>query len=195
MATPQLRSGRWTTRKWIGLCVGTAVLAGAGVVAFWWPIFPGAEDESQTQAPLAPDFEQRVRVAGGQLVLPPVAGGPATIHFEVTNLGNANDVFIREVAIEHTGTAEFYETAGPDMRRLDQISISPGKTVSFGAQERQVVLANYDSTVVPGASVGMKLTLSDGQTLSVPLTVRSAVGQGGTTAPSGVSGSVSEPAG
>jgi hypothetical protein len=42
------------------------------------------------------------------------------------------------------------------------------------------VLSDYDSNVVPGAVVDMTLTFSNGETMSVPLTVRSSIGQGGT---------------
>lgn len=93
-----------------------------------FPILTGG----QTTAPPAPEFHQNTLVERGALVLPPVAGQPARIYFEVTDRGDENAVCICEVAIEHTDVAKPFETRGPDMRRLANVPIHQGETVEFG---------------------------------------------------------------
>ena len=144
--------------------------------------------EGQTTAPPAPEFHQNTLVERGALVLPPVAGQPARIYFEVTDRGDENAVCIREVAIEHPDVAKPFETRGPDMRRLANVPIHQGETVEFGLGERQVVLSDYDSDVVPGATLAMRLIFSNGEAVSTPLVVGSELNENGIDTPGQATG-------
>lgn len=160
-------------RKWIGI-----VIAIAGMIAMFILFFPLATDNEETstgreQISLAPDFEQTVAIEPGTLVLPTVAGAPATIHFDATNVGEKNAVYIRAVSIEHTDHATMFTPRGADIRRLSNVPIHPGETVTFGSATNQLVLSDYDSSVVPGTSLRMRIGLSNGQVVDVPLTVES----------------------
>lgn len=169
------------------LAIAALVLAGLGAFAFLAPLsfLPGVSDAPPAgRAP--PQFDRTVQVQGGRLVLPSVAGTPATVHFSVTNSGTSDTVYLTELIIEGAGRAEFFETAGPDMRPLVNVAVQPGATVRFDQGSAQIALADYGETIVPGQTLDMTLGFSDAGRITVPLRVESAVGQGGALRPDGV---------
>ncbi|WP_305096536.1 hypothetical protein [Croceibacterium aestuarii] len=153
-------------KHWMKIAV-VAVIAVIGAVLFFAPFT--ADDE--TTAPPAPDFASVAAVENARLVLPPDAGEPARISFDVRNLAADNTLYITGVAVENSSGAVLGSPERPVTESLAQVPVPPGETVSFGSGESQVVLANYNSEVVPGARVNMRLTFGDADSLVVPMTV------------------------
>lgn len=164
--------------RWYAAALGT--LAVVGVVAFvgpvgFWPEFTSTDPITASK----PGKERSVSVEGGTFVLPSVAGTLAMVHFKVSNTGNQDTVFINGVSIENATKTDMFETVGPDMRPLTNVTIHPGETVDFGLDSNRLVRSNYGEDIQPGNTVQMTLRFADGETLTVPLEVTSAVRQGG----------------
>lgn len=146
------------------------VLVVAGVAATGLFIFPLVSPQEYA-APPAPDFGSTVAVRNARLVLPPVAGQPASIQFELNNLGNEVPVALTALTVEHARAVEMVDPDRPVPLKIANVPVEPGETVEFGTGERQVLLAGYDSSVVPGAEVRMILTFGNSGSLTAPLTV------------------------
>ncbi len=72
-----------------------------GAILFFAPF--AADDD--TVAPPAPDFTSAAAVENARLVLPPEAGEPARISFDVRNLAADNTLYITGVAVENSSGA------------------------------------------------------------------------------------------
>ena len=143
------------------------LLAIVAAAAFIYPIFT----REQVIAPPAPAFGSTIEVENARLVLPATAGRPAVVHFAVSNLGQ-DTVFVTAVNVEHTRAAEMYDTERPSPLEIANVPVQPGETVQFGTGEQQLVLADYDSFVVPGAELRMVLTFGNAEAVAVPLPVK-----------------------
>ena len=142
------------------------ILAIVAAVVWFVPLFP----DDETTAPSAPDFGSTVTIENPRLVLPPEAGEPARIYFDISNTGESN-VYIAEVAIEHGDETTLARTEGPVADNLANMPINQGQTVVFGPDSDQAILTDYDSSVVPGAEVRMRLTFGNAETVTVPMEV------------------------
>lgn len=151
-------------RSWIApILVVVAVVA---AVVWFAPLFP----DDDTSAPPAPEFGSAVTVENARLVLPPEAGEPARIYFDISNMGERN-VYIAEVAVEHADGVMIANIEGPVAANMANVPVNEGETVVFGPNAEQVILTDYDSNVVPGADVRMRLTFGNSESLTVPMQV------------------------
>ncbi len=149
-----------------------AVLAIVAVVMFASPFAP----DDDTVASNAPEFGSTVKVSDARLVLAPVAGEPARVYFDVTNSGEKG-LYITQVTVEHgSDDAMIARIDGPVNDDIANIPVNPGETVSFGPNARQAVLTSYDSSVVPGAKVDMRLTFGTSDSMIVPMEVMASEG-------------------
>ena len=154
-----------------------ALLAVAGLVFMFVPTVPiVTETDAGLRAP--PDPAERIEVSDPLLVLPSRAGDPAFVQMEITNVSNGSLV-VTDVAVRKRDDSRIFNLETPARSPIAALQLDEGETVSFGALEDRAILANYDSTMVPGAEVDLLLILGDGEAISVPMTVGSMVGQGG----------------
>jgi copper(I)-binding protein len=174
--------------------IAAVILAGVAAFAFLGPLsfLPGVSD-APSAGRTPPVFEQQVRAEGGRLVLPSVAGVPATVHFSISNSSGRDTFYLTGLAIEGAGRAAFFETAGPDMRPLVNVAVQPGASVRFDTASPQVALADYGENVVPGQVLDMTLEFGNAKQLTLPIRVESAIGPGGTVRPDGVAGASPRP--
>jgi len=173
-------------RNWI-----IGVLVVGGILAAILFLYPPAQRvaDSDTEQPTAPDFgsqaDPAVAIENARLVLPARAGNPATVYFDVRSLGQRNLV-IREVNVEHAGRVGLFDAEGPQIGRIENVSIEPGATLRFAPDARHLVASDYDSNVVPGASVEVTVTLANGQTATAQANVEAGTAPGGgAAAPAG----------
>lgn len=159
-------------RKHTVVVAVVAVLAVIGALLFFVPY--GQDDD--TSYSNAPDIASRASVENARLVLPLDAGEPARVYFDVTNRAADFTLFVTDVAVEDSLGSMIASPQGPVTTKQAKVPVSPGETVRFGAEDMPVVLTNYNSDVVPGAQVRMRLTFGDADTLTVPMTVEYADG-------------------
>ncbi|MBU1253834.1 MAG: copper chaperone PCu(A)C [Alphaproteobacteria bacterium] len=151
--------------KWkiIALAVAAAI---AAVLLFMPPLVP----DGDTEAPPAPEFGSQVRIDEARLVLPTRAGAPARVYFDITNVGEGH-IYISEVAVEHGDNATMTSFEGDDPQGLSTVSIERGETVVFGPESERRILTDYDSNIVPGTEIRMRLTFGNAETVTVPMRV------------------------
>ena len=173
-------------RHWLIVTIAVVL---AGLVGTALMIFPAGQliVGSDTDYPPAPEFDVHVSANDARLVLPPIAGAPATLHFEVTNHGSEM-VFLRDVRLDHAETVGIYDTVGPAITPLENVDIPPGETVTFSPENRNLVASSYDSSVVPGATLRMTLVFGNSEELVVPIPVEAFPRQGAVSAAGDASG-------
>lgn len=134
-----------------------------------WPLWQTAT-ESDTEAPVAPDFGSIVRVENSRIVLPGSDGTAARVYFDVTNVGDQT-VQLTEVRLAHASATGMQETGGPAWMPVATLPIEPGETLSLNPDGEFVVVSNYDSNVVPGALIDVTLVFGTSATVTVPTQV------------------------
>lgn len=152
-----------------------AVLAAGALIAtglFAWPALQTIGDPD-TEASLAPEFGSTIRVDNPQFVLPARADDPARVYFDVTNVGEQT-VHLTEVRIARRSEADMQETQGPAWKPVANLPLRSGETLSLDPGGTFAVVSDYDSSVVPGASVNITLVFDTSGSITVPATVTKA---------------------
>lgn len=154
-------------KRWL---VVALILGGLiGTFLLFWPVFQTAT-ESDTEAPIAPDFGSTVRVGSPRIVLPGSEGTAASVYFDVTNVGEET-VHLTEVRLAHASTTDIQNRDGPTWTPVANLPIKPGATLSFNPDAEFAVISNYDSNVVPGAMIDVTLVFGTSATVTVPAKV------------------------
>lgn len=151
-------------------------LAVVGAVLFVAPSFL-ADPEGPPETAEVPQPEPEVTVTGGRLVMP-ASGTEAAIYLELTNRADAM-LHLTEAALDASGKATIAYLRTPEVSRASSLAIPAGETLRLAPETGFAILTDYDASVVPGATVPLTLTFSDGNKVRVPLEVQSMVGQGG----------------
>lgn len=155
-----------------------AVILGVGVVLIVYPLVQTRTMQDGPGPNTLPDVPTRLDIVNPRLLLPADAGAPAHIYLTVNN-NSQDSVQITEVAIEHADDTILADPSTPAVARVSSIDIGPGAQERFLPGSEFAMLTDYDSWVVPGADIDLRLTLADGSTIRMPIEVESAVGQGG----------------
>lgn len=92
--------------------------------------------------------------------------------FELTNLGE-QIVHLTQVHIARNET-DIQDTRGPAWTPLANLPLQPGETLSFEPGATFAIISNYDSSVVPGATVDITLVFDTPASITVPATVTKA---------------------
>jgi copper(I)-binding protein len=152
-----------------------AVLVLGVLVASAMFLFPALQPlwESDTEVPVAPEFGSTVRVDNPQFVLPARANDPARVYFNVTNVGQ-QDIHLTQVRIGAAAEADIEDTQGPAWKPVANLPLQPGETLSLTPGGTFAVISEYDSTVVPGATVNITLVFDTSASITVPATVTKA---------------------
>lgn len=152
------------------LLILAVIVAGLiGTVMLVWPLWQTAT-ESDTEAPVAPDFGSIIRVENPRIVLPASEGTAAMVYFDVTNVGDQT-VQLTEVRLAHASATGMQDTDGPAWTPVAALPIDPGETLSLSPDGEFVVMSNYDSNVVPGAVIDVILVFGTSATVTVPTQV------------------------
>jgi len=146
------------------LCTAMALALGACGKA---PDSPTASNEATLTGP---DAKPGLVASDGKLVLPVIAGRPAAVYFTVRNDG-AEPVTLAAVSILGAGKAEMHETKGGSMGKVDSLPIDPGASVVFAPGGLHVMVFELPTTLKAGGKAELTMTFSDGDKLSMPLTV------------------------
>ena len=118
----------------------------------------------------APDAPAGITVANARLMLPPVAGNPGAVYFDVKNEGERN-MFIRAVSVAGADSAEMHT---PDMQLVLQVAVPPGGETKFEPGGQHVMAMDLADTVPAGGTAEVTATFLGGDKVSFPAEVRAA---------------------
>lgn len=131
---------------------------------------PGTE--TATAAPGA-----MLAVTNARVVLPPVAGNPAAVYFDLSYSGDAS-VTLASVTVEGAGMTmihDYAETAGKrQMVMADAVALPAGTTVSFAPGGLHVMAMEPGDALAAGSMAQVTINLSDGTSTVVEAPVRAA---------------------
>lgn len=116
-------------------------------------------------------------VSNARLVLPPVAGNPAAVYFDLSYSG-APGVTLDDVEVEGAGMTmihDYAESAGKmQMTMAGPIQLVEGTPVSFAPGGLHVMAMEPTDALKAGGTAKVTLTLSNGTTATVDAPVRAA---------------------
>jgi periplasmic copper chaperone A len=116
-------------------------------------------------------------VSNARLILPPVAGNPAVVYFDLSYSGAAS-VSLTNVAVEGAGMTMIHNTTEQDgtmqMVMADAVPLTEGTPVSFAPGGLHVMAMEPSGALRAGGTAKVTLTLSDGTTTTVDAPVRAA---------------------
>lgn len=116
-------------------------------------------------------------VSNARVVLAPVAGNPAAVYFDLAYTGPAG-VSLTSVDVEGAGMTmihDYAEEAGKmQMVMADSVPLAASAPVTFAPGGLHVMAMDPGSTLKPGATAKVTLTLSDGTRVSTEAPVRAA---------------------
>lgn len=131
---------------------------------------PGTETAAATPGAM-------LAVTNARVVLPPVAGNPAAVYFDLSYSGDA-EVTLSSVAVEGAGMTmihDYADNAGKrQMVMADAVPLPSGAAVSFAPGGLHVMAMEPGAALVAGGIAKVTLTLSDGTTAIVDAPVRAA---------------------
>lgn len=151
-------------------CAALAVLTLPGLAA----CAPEAEAPAgETASPAASGLS----VSNARVVLPPVAGNPAAVYFDLAYAGAAG-VTLEDVTVEGAGMTmihDYAEAAGKmEMTMAGPVTLAEGAPVSFAPGGLHVMAMEPTDALKAGGTAKITLTLSDGSTTTVDAPVRAA---------------------
>lgn len=116
-------------------------------------------------------------VTNARLLLPPVAGNPAAVYFDVTNEGT------RAIALRRADIADAKSASMHDMMEYNRemtmadmgpLAIKQGETVKFEPGGKHVMAFELSPELKAGGKTEMTLTIAGGDKVSVEVPVQAA---------------------
>lgn len=116
-------------------------------------------------------------VTNARLLLPPVAGNPAAVYFDLKNEGK------RAVAVRRADIADAKSTSMHDMMEYNRemtmadmgpLTVREGQTVSFVPGGKHVMAMDLSPELRAGSKTEMTLTIAGGDKVSVEVPVEAA---------------------
>lgn len=122
----------------------------------------GTDTAKETEAPDGVGLE----IENARLVLPPVAGNPAAIYFDMTNTTDRG-IGYSAVSVDKAESATLHkkftwEGQPPEMAEVGPQVIQSGETVSFKPGDLHVMAVNLDEAVKVGDNVEVTLIVAGG---------------------------------
>ena len=134
----------------------------------------------KTEAPAAPGDQNTiagVEITNAHLVLPPVAGNPAAIYFDLANKGERSVTF-RSVEVEGAARAEVHETIMQgDMMVMGEghpFTLQPGDAIKFEPGGRHVMAFELGDDIESGSATEVTLIAAGGKRHSFEATAQAA---------------------
>ncbi len=156
---------RFTRFALLALAAGTLPLVGCGRSAD--DIDQGADEADVTG----------LEVTNARMLLPPVAGNPAAIYFDVANAGDRN-VAIRTAAVEGAGRAEIHATSEWEgkmtMGEMGPVMIPAGGHETFEPGGTHVMVFDLDPSLAAGGTTDMTLTIAGGKSTTAKVAIQAA---------------------
>lgn len=134
-------------------------------------------DSADTAAPDAEANPTGLTVSNARLMLPPVAGNPAAIYFDLKNEGT------RAVAVRRADVADAKSASMHDMMEYNRemtmaemgpLTVPAGGTVKFEPGGKHVMAFELSPEVKAGETTEMTLTVAGGDKVSFDVPVQAA---------------------
>ena len=125
-------------------------------------------------AAVSPDAPDGVRVTNARLVLPPVAGNPGAVYFDIAN-GSDSQLAIASAAVTGAGMAMLHATSTQDstaaMAHVEEVPFPARETVSFAPGGLHVMVHDLGPDIVAGNTAEVTVTFINGDKVSFPAVV------------------------
>lgn len=149
----------------------------AAALALFVPLAACAPEAGAPAGETATPAASGLAVRNARIVLPPVAGNPAAVYFDLAYSGAAG-VTLEDVAVEGAGMTmihDYAETGGKmEMAMAGPVTLAEGAPISFAPGGLHVMAMEPTDALKPGGTAKVTLTLSDGSTTTVDVPVRAA---------------------
>lgn len=131
---------------------------------------------TQETAPAAEDPTGLV-VSNARMMLPPVAGNPAAVYFDLKNEGT-RAVAVRRADVEGAKSAAMHDMMEYDremtMADMGPLSVRQGETVRFEPGGKHVMAFELSPEIRAGAKTEVTLTIAGGDKMSFEVPVQAA---------------------
>lgn len=151
-----------------------AALLLAGTGAFLAACSQGGE------APAEEGASERIsglEIANGRMMLPPVAGNPAAVYFDIAYDGEG-ETTIASAYVEGAQRAELHDMSGAGgmmtMEQMPPLALQPGANASFEPGGKHVMAFDLSPDLVAGGTTEVTLTLANGDKHSFDVPIQSA---------------------
>jgi copper(I)-binding protein len=116
-------------------------------------------------------------VSNARLILPPVAGNPAVVYFDLSYNG-APGISLTNVTVEGAMMTMIHDNVEKDgkmqMVMADKVPLSASAPVSFAPGGLHVMAMEPTAALAAGSTAKVTLTLSDGTSVTIDAPVRAA---------------------
>lgn len=134
---------------------------------------------SEAEAPVQTEEKgvPGISVSNARMVLPPVAGNPAAVYFDLAYDGDRG-LTIRRADVAGAESAMLHDYGEIDskttMMEALPIGIKKGDKLSFEPGSKHVMAMNVSPDLKPGGTTEVTLTVSGGGTYTFPAEIRAA---------------------
>ncbi len=134
-------------------------------------------DGTEDAAPAADANPTGLTVTNARLMLPPVAGNPAAIYFDLTNDGS-RAVAVRRADVADAKSASMHDTVESNgqmtMGEMGPMVIPAGETIKFEPAGKHVMVFELSPEIAAGGTTEMTLTVAGGDKVSFDVPVEAA---------------------
>lgn len=134
-------------------------------------------DKGDTQAAAKDTNPTGLVITNARLMLPPVAGNPAAIYFDIANDGKRN-VAVRSASVKDAKSAVMHDMMEYNFKQtmgeMPPLMLRPGDKVSFKPGGKHVMVYDLSPDIKAGGSTEMTLTIAGGDSITTSVPVKAA---------------------
>lgn len=134
-------------------------------------------DGAQDAAPAADANPTGLTISNARLMLPPVAGNPAAIYFDLKNEG-ARAVAVRRADVADAKSASMHDMMEYNremtMADMGPLTVKQGETVKFEPGGKHVMAFDLSPEIKAGGTTELTLTVAGGDKVSFEVPVQAA---------------------
>ncbi len=125
----------------------------------------------------APEGIAGLEITNGRMMLPPVAGNPAAVYFDIAYDGEG-ETTIASADVAGADRAELHDMSGSAgamvMGEMAPLALQPGESASFEPGGKHVMAFDLAPELTAGGSTEVTLTLASGDKHSFEVEIQSA---------------------
>lgn len=133
--------------------------------------------QSDKEATTVDENPTGLTVSNARLLLPPVAGNPAAIYFDLKNEGT-RPVAVRRADVTGAKSAAMHDMMEYNremtMAEMGPLTVPQGETIKFEPGGKHVMVYELSPEVVAGATTELTLTVAGGDKVSFDVPVQAA---------------------
>lgn len=137
----------------------------------------GCQGKQDAATPAAGDNPTGLTVSNARLILPPVAGNPAAVYFDLKNDGT-RAVAVRRADIADAKSASMHDmmeyNRAMTMADMGPLTVPQGQTIKFEPGGKHVMAFGLSPELTAGTKTELTLTIAGGDKMSVEVPVEAA---------------------